>query len=167
MSLRLIGPRADRDAAFARRLDALIGHERVEWTGALDAEALRAQLAVLAVGLTPYTDSPFNRASFPLKTLEYLAAGVPVVSSDLAASRWIDAPEVAVAAPPAGFVQAVCDAVRRVPLEDAVAEASRIALAHRHRWEARADDFLRLIDAASHPSPTARRQPASGTRYTW
>ncbi|MCR2815837.1 glycosyltransferase [Microbacterium jiangjiandongii] len=163
VSLRLIGPRADRDAAFGRRLDALIGHERVEWTGPLAAEALRAQLAVLAVGLTPYTDSPFNRASFPLKTLEYLAAGVPVVSSDLAASRWIDSPDVTVAATPDAFVRSVRDAVGRAPLEDAVAEAGRVALAHRHRWEARADDFLRLIASAGRTSPAAR-QPASDTR---
>ncbi len=164
VGLRLIGPRADRDPGFGRRLDALIAHERVEWTGALGAEALRAQLAVIAVGLTPYADSPFNRASFPLKTLEYLAAGVPVVSSDLAASRWIDSAHVTVADTPAAFVRAVRDAVGRTPVEEPSAEAARIALAYAHRWEARADDFLRLIDSARRPSAAVGRQPASGTR---
>ena len=151
--LRLIGPRADRDATYGRRLDALIAQQGVEWTGALDAGALRAQLAVIAVGLTPYTDSRFNRASFPLKTLEYLAAGAPVVSSDLAASRWLDSRHVAVTSTTAGFVRAVRDMVRLAAVPDPAAEAERVALAHTHRWEARADDFLQLIG-----------QFASGTR---
>ena len=41
------------------------------------------------VGLTPYADTPFNEASFPLKTLEYFSAGLPVVSTDLPGSRWL------------------------------------------------------------------------------
>ena len=36
-------------------------------------------MAALKVGLTPYGDNEFNRASFPLKTLEYLSAGIAVV----------------------------------------------------------------------------------------
>ena len=46
-------------------------------------------MSVLDVGLTPYRDTEFNRASFPLKTLEYLGAGVPVVTANLPAARWL------------------------------------------------------------------------------
>lgn len=37
------------------------------------------------VGLIPYTDSPFNRASYPLKVFDYLASGTPVVGTNLPA----------------------------------------------------------------------------------
>ena len=35
------------------------------------------------VGIVPYTDAAFNRASFPLKVFDYLASGVPVVAAPL------------------------------------------------------------------------------------
>ena len=61
-------------------------------------QELPSYLRVIDVGLTPYSQSDFNRASFPLKTLEYLAAGRPVVASDLPANRWLDTSHVSIAA---------------------------------------------------------------------
>jgi len=150
--LRLIGPRADRDPEFGVRLDTLIARDGVEWTGALGTAALRAQLADIAVGLTPYADSAFNRASFPLKTLEYLAAGVPVVSSALPASRWLASPHVRIAESTRDFVQQVQDAVSATDAPASVAD--RIAFAASHDWEARAEAFLGIIDAAQGFSAT-------------
>jgi glycosyltransferase involved in cell wall biosynthesis len=63
------------------------GYTRVDLPGVpLDARPWRAddQLAVLGsfdVGLVPLDDSPFERAKFPFKLLQYLALGVPAVSS--------------------------------------------------------------------------------------
>ena len=54
-------------------------------------------------GLTPYAQSAFNAARFPLKTLEYLAAGCPAVVSDLPAHRCFGAPHVVIADTPASF----------------------------------------------------------------
>jgi teichuronic acid biosynthesis glycosyltransferase TuaH len=144
--LRLIGPWTGRDDAFRRRLDALAARPGVVWTGRLDAADLRVELATLGVGLTPYVDSAFNRASFPLKTLEYLAAGVPVVSTDLPASRWIGSAHVDVAGPPAAFVAAVARASVRSARGDEVGERERVALARTHGWEARANELLTLVD---------------------
>ena len=48
-----------------------------------------AYIAAIDIGITPYLDSPFNRASFPLKTLDYLSAGRPAVSTALPAARWL------------------------------------------------------------------------------
>ena len=58
------------------------------------SRAARPTSRAIDVGLTPYAQSAFNEASFPLKTLEYLAAGRPAVVSDLPAHRWLDAPHV-------------------------------------------------------------------------
>ncbi|MBL7524463.1 glycosyltransferase [Frankia sp. CNm7] len=94
-SLLLVGPRdPDYD------LGGLLDRPNVRWTGARPFEALPAYLRVIDVGLTPYADTPFNRASFPLKTLEYLAAGRPVVSTDLPATRWLGTDLITVADTP-------------------------------------------------------------------
>jgi teichuronic acid biosynthesis glycosyltransferase TuaH len=63
----------------------------VHYAGMVPAEAVPSYLAVIDVGITPYRDTAFNRASFPLKTLEYLGAGRPVVTTDLPAARWLQA----------------------------------------------------------------------------
>ena len=61
----------------------------MHYTGPVPQHEVPAYLAAIDVGVTPYRDTAFNRASFPLKTLEYLGAGRPVVSSDLPATRWL------------------------------------------------------------------------------
>ena len=72
------------------RMEALIARPNVHWLGTKPFAELPSYLGAIDVGLTPYAQSAFNRASFPLKTLEYLAAGRPAVASDLPAHRWLD-----------------------------------------------------------------------------
>lgn len=146
--LRLIGPRSDGDAGFARRLDELIARENVEWTGRVAPEELPAHFAELAVGLTPYVDSEFNRASFPLKTLEYLAAGLAVVSTDLPASRWLATDHMTIATDAGGFVDAVRARLANAA-EGAEAEIieERVAFAVSHGWPRRAETLQDLISA--------------------
>jgi teichuronic acid biosynthesis glycosyltransferase TuaH len=89
----------------------------VRYTGRVPPADVPGYLAAIDIGITPYTSSEFNRASFPLKTLEYLAAGRPVVSSDLPGARWLhddlaaadQAPAeiMTLASTPAEFVSAV------------------------------------------------------------
>lgn len=153
--LHLIGPRADRDPEFGRQLDRLTAHDLVEWTGPVPADELCSRIEVLAVGLTPYTDTEFNRASFPLKTFDYLAAGVPVVSSDLPASRWIGSGCVKTTKGAADFVSTVqrhIETVRRG--EVTVEDGDRCReLARANSWEHRADELLASIDGLD-PSRT-------------
>jgi teichuronic acid biosynthesis glycosyltransferase TuaH len=100
----------------------------------------------MQVGLVPYTLSEFNRASFPLKTLEYLAAGLPVVSTNLPATRWLDTPLATIADDHATFVAAV-RAAATIP--SSADERQRFAAAH--SWESRAADYLKLVTTASMP----------------
>ena len=86
-SLLLVGPydpRWEREG-FA----ALTARPNVRYAGRVPAEAVPSYLASIDVGLIPYSSSAFNRASFPMKTLEYFSAGLPVVSTDLPGSRWL------------------------------------------------------------------------------
>ncbi|PRY11420.1 glycosyltransferase [Kineococcus rhizosphaerae] len=78
--LRLVGPVGDVAGPAWERLRA-----RADVLGTLPANALAAELAQAAVGLVPYRVSPLTAGISPLKTYEYLAAGLPVVSTALPA----------------------------------------------------------------------------------
>ncbi|MEV4311908.1 glycosyltransferase [Actinocrispum sp. NPDC049592] len=140
IGLLLVGPR--EPGWEPGRADALLRRENVYHVGAVPFEQLPRWFARLNVGLTPYADTAFNRASFPLKTLEYLAAGLPVVSTDLPASRRLaeETPHVHIASH--DFADAVVKAAGSEWTPDVVAE--RRSVATRHSWAARADTFTRL-----------------------
>ena len=84
-SLLLVGPQDP--GCDQQRFAALAGPPYVHWPAEQPAAALPGYLRLMDVGLVPYTPSRFNHASFPLKALEYLAAGRPVAATDLPALR--------------------------------------------------------------------------------
>ena len=142
-SLLLVGP---KDPGFEpERFAALTARPHVRWVGPKPFEALPGYLKVIDVGLVPYRDSAFNRGSFPLKTLEYLAAGRPVVATGLPATRWL----LKQAGDNAGGPALICVAdgpadfaaqARRLGAgpRTAQAVASRREFAGRHSWANRA-----------------------------
>lgn len=148
IGLLLVGP---RDPVWQpRRVSALLARAGVHHVGPVPFETLPRWFARLDVGLTPYADTPFNRASFPLKTLEYLAAGLPVVSTDLPASRTLHAEtgEVRVTADRDAFVQAVLAAADWPRSPELI--ATRRAVARRHSWASRAETLAGLL-GLTHP----------------
>lgn len=94
------------------------------------------------VGLIPYRRSELTRSVFPMKVYEYLAAGVPVVSTSLPSLEGVagvlraDEPEAFAAAVAAGLAD-------RGPTGD----AARSALAEGRSWEARLDELDAAIAA--------------------
>lgn len=141
--LTVVGPRADRDPAFARRLDAVVGSPNVDWLGPRPYADLAGLMTTASVGITPYADSAFNRASFPLKTLEYLGAGLPVVTSDIPAARWLGPDHVDIVDSPAAFVARVAERIAegRTPAGD----QARHEFAQTHSWDARASLLQMLV----------------------
>ena len=177
-SLLLVGPydpRWEREG-FA----ALTARPNVRYAGRVPAEAVPSYLASIDVGLIPYSGSAFNRASFPMKTLEYFSAGLPVVSTDLPGSRWLrdsladfDAAHadqlMALTSDPSGFVAAVRrmagapgsqdgPRARPAPGAEPARSAAARAFADQHSWPRRADAFAEAIGlpAASPAHPAAR-----------
>jgi glycosyltransferase involved in cell wall biosynthesis len=139
-SLLLVGP---LDPAFEpERIGALLRLPNVRWVGLQPAEALPGYLRMIDVGLVPYRDSRFNRGSFPLKTLEYLAAGRPVVATDLPAIRWL-ATDLVCIAEPASFAEEV-DRLLTAPRTTALLER-RQAFAARHSWASRAAEIYGAV----------------------
>ncbi len=142
LSVLLVGGRpAGADGA----LDRLLARDQVTWVGAQPFDQLPGYLRVMDVGLVPYSSNdPFNRASSPLKVLEYLAAGRPVVSTDLPAVRALDTDLVTIAEGPERFAAAVAEAAATA--DDPELIARRQAFAGRHSWTARLEPLVRALD---------------------
>lgn len=149
----VVGPRSDREADFGKRLDHFLAAENVEWAGSVPHSALPEYFARMKVGVTPYIDSRFNRASFPLKTLEYLSAGLPVVATDLPAVKWLNSVHVQAAVDTADFTATVVATLDSEWTRSGGEE--RRQFARHHSWEQRAVDFSTIIEPL--PRLTGRR----------
>jgi len=164
LSLLVVGP---HDPHWEpKRFAALAARPTVHYAGRVPTEALPAYLAAIDVGITPYRDSSFNRASFPLKTLEYLAAGRTAVSTDLPAARWLaddlaaaglDAGMLRLATGPAEMAAAV-RAAAAIPGTPELA-AERRAFAERHSWPRRAEAFAAAIGLPVLPAAAGEQSP--------
>ena len=142
-SLLLVGP---KDPCYEpERFRALLGKPTVRWVGPKPFEALPGYLRLIDVGIVPYGDSPFNRGSFPLKTLEYLAAGRAVVATDLPSVRWLATDLVTTASSPTAFADAVDRWFGETRSPELIAQ--RTAFAAEHGWAGRAADVLAAISA--------------------
>jgi len=140
MSVLLVGPesfRIDR-SGFAE----LIALPSVQWVGSRAFSELPAYYRHIDVCLLPYTLSEFNRASFPLKSLEYLAAGKPVVSTSLDSVVGLNAPGVTIADERTEFADAAQELADGFSDETAVAVSTFI---ESQTWERRVDDLLAYI----------------------
>jgi glycosyltransferase involved in cell wall biosynthesis len=74
-TVRMVGPVAKIDAADLPR------HERIEYPGMAAYDELPEVMAGFDVALMPFALNDATRSISPTKTLEYLAAGLPVVST--------------------------------------------------------------------------------------
>lgn len=141
-SLLLVGPRSPDFEP--ERLDALIARPDVCYVGPKPFDELLPYLKAIDVGVVPYGNTQFNRNSFPLKTLEYLAAGRPVVATPLPATRSLRTELVTLAEEPAEFAAAVMREAER-PRDEAVVAARR-EFAAGHSWGARAEQLRDLLE---------------------
>ena len=179
-SLLIVGPLDPRWEQ--QRFRELISRSHVHYTGPVPAEAVPSYLAAIDIGITPYRDIPFNRASFPLKTLEYLGAGIPVVSTDIPAARWLRADLtqsqqarwtdriMVLANNSADFVNAIRGiAASDSPSKDPARASQCRAFAARHTWDRRASSLASVLGlprqdpaltspAPTSPAPTSPRQ---------
>jgi teichuronic acid biosynthesis glycosyltransferase TuaH len=144
-SLLIVGPVVP--GFQPERFAALTARPNVCWVGGKPFADLPSYLRLIDVGLIPYADTAFNRASFPLKTLEYLAAGRAVVSTPLPANDWLATDLIDVAAGPTEFAAAVRAALVR-PRAETLASRRR-AFAREHTWQRRAGVLAALVGVGS------------------
>jgi teichuronic acid biosynthesis glycosyltransferase TuaH len=141
ISLLLIGP---KDPSFEpARFDRLVQRSNVAYVGPRPFEELPSYMKLIDVGLVPYAPTEFNQRSFPMKTLEYMAAGRPVVATSLPAVRWLDTDLVTLADTPGAFAASVArDAALA---RDRALVLRRRAFAARHSWAERAERLAALL----------------------
>jgi len=116
----------------------------IELLGVRPAAEVPALVGEAAVCLMPYRVSDYGDTLFPVKLVEYLASGRPVVSTPIRAARDL-APVVALGGDPESFAEAV----RRAAAEDSPASrAARIAVAGEYSWERRIAQMQRAVEEA-------------------
>ncbi|MBW3613735.1 MAG: glycosyltransferase [Actinobacteria bacterium] len=138
--LRLVGPVAKIDAGTLPRAS------NITYTGPKPYKELPAAMAEFDVALMPFAMNEATRSISPTKTLEYLSAGLPVVSTrvpDVVSdySELVDLQDDG-----AGFARA-CRRVREHCRRER-AERARPALEWQH-WDSIAERMAALMDTAA------------------
>ena len=97
----------------------------VELAGRLEHNAALGRVAEARLAVSPLLDIPNYRMSMPTKLLEYLAVGVPVVTSDLQGTRATVEGLEGVVLVAAGDVDGWASALRTAMKDDDLAEVAR------------------------------------------
>lgn len=153
--LELMGP--DLDGSFAE--SGLGEHPQVRYLGSRSYGEVHAAFAGIHVALIPFRMNEITAAVSPLKLYEYLAMGVPVVSTDLPECRGVPGVWVARSAEEMAGVLRQLAAGRL-----AVDEAARARFVAANTWGHRAEALLAAVAAAppcslprAHGEQLARR----------
>ena len=135
VSLVLIG-----DAT--RPMDTLTKYPNVYWFGFREYERIPEYGSRFDVALMPWLDNEWIRYANPIKLKEYLALGLPVVTTDFAEiDRYRHV--VHVAANHAEFVELI----RQTLLDSGPADPrTRRAFVARASWQSRADELIELVE---------------------
>jgi glycosyltransferase involved in cell wall biosynthesis len=113
--------------------------DRITFAGWVEPADLPPTFARAAVAIYPFDDTLVNRAKCPVKLLELLAAGVPVVAEAVGEIRevircgqtgWLVAPGDS-----AAFAQAVVRLLEDAALRDRIASAAREDIRARRNWD--------------------------------
>ena len=149
-SVVMAGPLAKVDR------DQLPSRPNLHWLGQQSYEALPALVKGFDVCLMPFALNEATRFINPTKTLEYMAAGKPVVSTAIADVVRNFTPVVEVAESQPDFLRAVKRASRH---PDAMLLAQGIERAQASSWTATVADMRREIQnavATLHAAPAGR-----------
>jgi glycosyltransferase involved in cell wall biosynthesis len=135
--LHMVGPIAKIDPADLPQVN------NVHYLGMQPYDGLPAAMAAMDVALMPFALNEATRAISPTKTLEYLAAGLPVVSTRVpdVVADWSDVVHLADTA--AEFAAACHEVVdHSVEIRDAKAAPLR----RRHEWDTIAARMANLLE---------------------
>ena len=138
--LVLIGD--EREGQADQRLADLVRHPNVHLLGWRPYQDLPRYMAGLDVGLLPLLINNYTQAMFPMKFFEYVAAGLPIVSTPLDAIREYTS-LYSVASDAAAFTTAVRSILSSRPSQ--LALDNPILL--QNSWDERLDRMLAVIEA--------------------
>ncbi len=150
--LRVVGGHP-RDRADRVRLEALVRArgltERVDFTGPVSPREVPERLRDAHAAVAPLLDVPYTRYASPLKLFQYMAAGRPIVASDLPCHREVlqDGATARLFKP--GDAEALAAALQSVLAGPAAADRmARAAFdaAAGYSWARRAERLERLLE---------------------
>ena len=155
-------------AALADRARDLGVAERVELRGHVPYDRVPDALAAATVALLPLPDEPVARLfTSPLKLFDYMAAGVPIVASDLPALREVLRHEENALLARPGDPEAFADAVRRLLADNELAvrlgRQARADVAG-YSWDARATALLDVLGASDSSDDSVARARSLAAR---
>lgn len=131
----------------------------VAFLGELPYAELPRVVSFFDVGIIPFKVTPLTEATDPVKVYEMLAAGLPVVATDLPELRRL-APWVALARTADELVARVEAALAEPP----AAREARRDVARSHSWVERFLTLRRAMDEVEAASPAPRRGRPAPTR---
>ncbi len=126
-------------------MSALVAHERVVWLGPKPYAEIPAYGSAFDVAIMPWLDNEWIEHCNPIKTKEYLALGLPIVTT-----YYPEAPKLGdvmdIARSPEEFVQMVKAALRG---DGWSTPELRRASVLGDSWQSRSDALVRLIESES------------------
>ena len=142
-----------RDAADGERLGALVRTRgltnRVTFTGLVPPGEVIGLLRGADVLVQPITSSPYTRYASPMKLFDYMAAGRPIVASDIVSLREVVADGRTARLVRPGSAEALAEGIRGVLADPAAADRMGHAAfdaAATYTWARRAERIERLLD---------------------
>jgi glycosyltransferase involved in cell wall biosynthesis len=129
-SIVLVGPRGAGDPTGD--LSPLDEAPNIHMIGARPADDLPQVLRGADIGLIPYAINDLTRSVFPMKVYEYLAAGLPVLATQLPALDGVEAIETVSSAE-----ELVAAVERELAVDAPEVRRVRSDAAASHSWEAR------------------------------
>jgi glycosyltransferase involved in cell wall biosynthesis len=148
-------------AELAERARHLGVADRVELRGHVPYDRVPHALSEASVALLPLPDEPVARLfTSPLKLFDYMAAGVPIVASDLPALREVLRHEENALLARPGDPDAFAEATRRLLADPGLAvrlgKQARADVSH-YSWDARARSLLAVFRDVSSGQPDDAR----------
>ena len=146
-----------RDLELVRAQAAALGlpAERLTFTGQMPHAAALERVAGADIGLVPHLRNPWMETTIPNKLFDFMAAGLPVVSSDAAplarVVRETGCGLLAADAAPRALADAIATLAGDPALRARMAAAGREAIRRRYHWEADARVLLELVERLAEP----------------
>jgi glycosyltransferase involved in cell wall biosynthesis len=144
--LYLAGPISPPD--LQRELERSAGWPRVHYVGRISPDRVPELLGRARVGVLPLQPIPNYRVAYPVKLFEYLAAGLPVVATDVPLWRdLLETYECGVCVPPDSprrLAQAMTSLLDDDARAQSMGERARRAAEQHYSWHSQADALLGL-----------------------